>query len=182
MTAAYADDNCAEPQDHSAAEDEYPFLPPVLHRLENKSPDVFEEKYPAVNSLFVFLSPGLSSCCTRGMIVPFLCKSTSNASPRFSYLVETKVAKLRRRMNRFHPGRIICLQDVKSVGRADGLSQTSVGGKFCQPESLCHPDQCPTSLVLKLLQSPPNPNADVLGHKIPSWLVDSAQQIGYEQH
>ena len=54
MTAAYADDNCAETQDHSAAEDEYPFLPPVLHRLENKSPGVFEEKYPTVNSLFVF--------------------------------------------------------------------------------------------------------------------------------
>ena len=51
-----------------------------------------------------------------------------------------------------------------------------------QPESLCHLDLCPASLLSKLLQSPPNPNADVLGHKMPSWLVDSARQTGYEQH
>jgi hypothetical protein len=47
---------------------------------------------------------------------------------------------------------------------------------------LCHLDLCPASLLSKLLQSPPNPNADVLGHKMPSWLVDSVQQTGYEQH
>jgi hypothetical protein len=47
---------------------------------------------------------------------------------------------------------------------------------------LCHLDLCPASLLSKLSQSPPEPNADVLGHKMPSWLGDSAQQSGYEQH
>ena len=51
-----------------------------------------------------------------------------------------------------------------------------------QPELLCHLDLCPASLLSELSQSPPEPNADVLGHKMPSWLGDSPQQSGYEQH
>ena len=51
-----------------------------------------------------------------------------------------------------------------------------------QPESLCHLNLRPASSLSKLFQSPPNPDADVLGHNIPSWLEDSVPQTGYIPH
>ena len=51
-----------------------------------------------------------------------------------------------------------------------------------QPEFLCHLNLRPASSLSKLFQSPPNPDADVLGHNIPSWLEDSVPQTGYIPH
>ena len=51
-----------------------------------------------------------------------------------------------------------------------------------QPEFLCHLNLRPAALLSELSQSPPNPDADVIGHNLSSWLEDSAPQSGYKQH
>ena len=114
-----------------------PYAPAAYNRvtvpkndLTPKADDKFEEKYPTVNSLLFSLSRAVIVPPARhDRSVPFLCKSTPNAKPRFSYPVETTVAKLRYRLNGFRPGRNLYLQDVKSAGGASGVSQRSVGGR-----------------------------------------------------
>jgi len=51
-----------------------------------------------------------------------------------------------------------------------------------QPEFLCNLNLRPAALLSELSQSPPNPDADVIGHNLSSWLEDSAPQTGYKQH